>query len=180
VTEQRRRLVTDSLERFEGPLLQYAARVLGDAHAAQDVVQEAFIRLLEHDGEKDPRIPGWLYAVCRNLALDRRRRRKIMERTNAPALDGHSGNGEDPARRAARRDGAARALEALETLPARQREVLALRLRHGLKYREIAEVLDITANNVGVLVHQGMKTLRARLAEPVERPAVPAVEEVTR
>ncbi len=171
--EDRAGWVRECLERFEGPLLLYSGRILGDAHAAQDVVQEAFVRLLAEDpGTLGPRVRPWLYTVCRNLALDRRRRARLMERTNAEGLDGRAGRGGDPAEAAALRDAAAHAIRAVGRLPDAQQEVLRLRFQHGLSYREIAEVTGRTAGAVGVLVHEGVKTLRARL-HPEPRAAAP-------
>ena len=165
--------VRDALERFEGPLLLYAERLLRDSHGAQDVVQEAFLRLLRADrAEVEPRLPGWLYAVARNLAFDRMRRERVMERTNAATLDDRTG-AEDPAGGAETRDAAAAALRALESLPEKQREALRLRLQHGLSYREVAEVMDVTVNHVGVLLHEGLKSLRSRLGVQAPGPATP-------
>ncbi len=167
---EKERWVRGCLERFEGPLLLYAGRLLGDPHGAQDVVQEAFVRLLSSDrAVVAPRLPAWLYAVCRNLCMDRRRRERVMERTNAAALDLRSGPGADPADLAAAGDAAAAALRALGGLPERQREALLLRFLHGLSYREIAEVMDITSNHAGVLLHAGLRALRFRMG--VDAPA---------
>ena len=66
---------------------------------------------------------------------------------------------------AATRDHASSALAALATLPENQREVLELRLRHGMSYADIAGVTGHTVTNVGFLLHVGMKALRARLGE---------------
>ncbi len=169
------RWVRGCLERFEGPLLLYAGRLLGDPHAAQDVVQEAFLRLLAQDpAAVGPRIPGWLYAVCRNLAMDRLRRGRLMERSATPALEERPGAGRGPADLAALRDDAAAAVREVDRLPARHREAVLLRFSHGLSYRETAEVMDVTVSHVGVLLHEAMKTLRARMgvAAPGGAPAL--------
>jgi RNA polymerase sigma-70 factor (ECF subfamily) len=170
--------VRDALERFEGPLLLYASRLLRDPHGAQDVVQEAFLRLLAAErAAVAPRLPGWLYAVVRNLAFDRMRRERWMERPDSAVLDARPGAAGDPAERAAARDQAAAALRALESLPEKQREALRLRLQHGLSYREVAEVMDVTVNHVGVLLHEGLKALRRRLGVAVAAPAPPSAPE---
>ena len=66
---------------------------------------------------------------------------------------------------AARQEEAGRLRTTLATLPARQQEVVWLRFRGGLSYREIAEVCATSAGNVGVMLHTAIKTLRGRLAE---------------
>ncbi len=173
MNDERAQRVRDALERFEGPLLLYAERLLRDPHGAQDVVQEAFLRLLTAEGATAGiRLPGWLYAVVRNLAFDRLRRERWMERSDSPALDARTGT-DDPPARAALGEQAAAALRALESLPEKQREALRLRLQHGLSYREIAEVMDATVSHVGVLIHEGLKSLRRRfgVVAPVPAPA---------
>jgi RNA polymerase sigma-70 factor (ECF subfamily) len=54
----------------------------------------------------------------------------------------------------------------MATLPASQQEVLRLKLQEGLSYAEIGAVTGLTANHVGVLVHLGLKTIRARVPRP--------------
>ncbi len=167
--------VRKQLERFEGPLLAYATRLLQDRHAAEDAVQEAFLRLCASDrAAVGPRLPGWLYAVTRNLAMDRRRRGKVMERTNAATLEERPGPADDPADRAAAKDQSAAALRALSALPEKHKEALRLRLQHGLSYREVADVMGLTVDHVGVLIHEGLKALRKRLGVSAPASADPA------
>ena len=161
------RWVGDALERFEGPLTLYAARLVGDAHRARDVVQEAFLRLCrEERAGVDDHLAAWLYRVTRNLAMDVRRREKHMERTNSAVVDERGGTGQAPDAAAEAGDEHAKALRALGALPETQQEVVRLKFRHGLSYREIAEVTGLSASHVGVLIHEGMKTLRRRLCPP--------------
>lgn len=56
-------------------------------------------------------------------------------------------------------------LRIVATLPARQQEVIQLKFQNDLSYQQIAEVMQTTANNVGVLLHTALKTLRDRYAE---------------
>jgi RNA polymerase sigma-70 factor (ECF subfamily) len=158
------------LDRFEAPLTTYAARLLGDVHRARDVVQESFVRLLREDrGKVEARLSSWLYAVVRNRAFDERRRAAAGERALAAARNGSAKPVPDPAAALETKDAARRAFEALGRLPEQQQEVLCLRLRHGLSYCEIAEVMDTTKGNVAVLAHRGLVTLRDRLREPAAR-----------
>jgi len=167
VDETRAGWVRETLDRFEGDLLLYSARILRDAHGAEDVVQEAFLRLCREDPARvGPRLPGWMFRVCRNLALDRLRRETVMERTNASPMDGRAGGGVDPAHRAVVHDEVLAVLHTVETLPERQQEAVRLRFQHGLSYRDISGVMDVTVNHVGVLLHEALKTLRARRRAP--------------
>src|SRR3954454_24351251 len=71
--------VRSVVARFESPLTLYAARLLGDAEAARDVVQETFLRLCTQDRAAiEPRLAEWLFTVCRNRALDILRKEKRM------------------------------------------------------------------------------------------------------
>src|SRR5687768_3117364 len=67
--------VRAALERFEGPLVAYATSLLRDAHAARDVVQDTFLRLVRADpATVDPYLARWLFTVCRHRAVDVLRR----------------------------------------------------------------------------------------------------------
>src|SRR3954447_7360827 len=73
--------VRAAVDRFEGPLTLYAARLLGDAEAARDVVQETFLRLCVQDrGPVEGHLAEWLFTVCRNKALDVLRKEGRMAR----------------------------------------------------------------------------------------------------
>src|SRR4051812_47542733 len=67
----RREWVLAALDQYEGRLLSYAQRLLGDPDQARDVVQFTFLRLCDQSPEEiDDRLAQWLYTVCRNRALD--------------------------------------------------------------------------------------------------------------
>jgi RNA polymerase sigma factor (sigma-70 family) len=167
-TDGRADWVTQALDQFEGPLVAYAARVTGDVHGARDVVQETFLRLCVADETTvGPRVKAWLYTVCRRLAIDELRKERRMSVADSPGLDGRAGREADPAGTAEKRDEASRALRLLAELPENQREVLDLKFRHGLMYREIAEVTGLSVGNVGFLMHVGLKTLRERMDKNV-------------
>ena len=163
-TDGRANWVTDALGNYEGALVAYAARIAGDVHTGRDVVQEAFLRLCgEDEAQVGPHVKAWLYTVCRNLALDGMRRAKVMESSGDTALGTRPGREADPARAAEAKDEASHVLRLLGDLPPNQRECIDLKFRHGLMYREIADVTGLTAGNVGFLIHVGLKTLRERL-----------------
>jgi len=162
-------MVMEALARFETPLIAYATRLSGDAERARDVVQETFLKLCAtREGEVEHKLGEWLYTVCRNLALDSRRKESVMNTAGGAGeetsvLARSSGEADGPAGEAERRDSVSRVLGALERLPANQREVLRLKFQHGLSYREIAGVTELSVTNVGFLIHRGLKSLRARL-----------------
>ena len=172
--------VLRAVARYERPLISYVAHLAGDVERARDVVQETFVRLCGAAREDvEPRLAQWLFTVSRNLAIDARRKERRMHRMNDTETGslrlagGASGAtfAPDPADAAARGDAVSQVLRYLADLPPVQQEVIRLKFQHGLSYREIGEVLNLTATNVGFLIHTGLKTVRRRLSdsEPAAR-----------
>jgi RNA polymerase sigma factor (sigma-70 family) len=161
--------LASALDRFEGRLLRYAQRITGDPHRAADVVQETFLKLCREDRTSlDGHLAQWLYTVCRNKALDVRRKESRMTALAEPAArdrDQHQRNGHVPGpdEAAEAKETAARILAHLAELSDNQQECLRLKFQHGLSYREIAAVMDLSVSNVGFLIHTGLKKLRQRL-----------------
>lgn len=156
-----------AFEEFEGPLLGYAARLTGNAEAARDVVQEVFLRLCREGAGLNGRMPQWLFAVCRNLAIDAKRKGGRMTTMTAisPAMEAVLAAPSDDVSSAATQgaETGANLLALLDTLPESQQEVIRLRLGVGLSYKQIAEVTGHTVSNVGFLMHTGLKALRERM-----------------
>jgi RNA polymerase sigma factor (sigma-70 family) len=153
------------LARYERRLLGYALRWVGDAEAARDVTQEFLLRLCRHRiALDDPRLGPWLFRVGRNLAIDHLRKERPMHRLDDLAFAPPAA-ADAPEEGAAREEASGRLLEQVRRLPSRQQEMVWLRFRGGLSYREIAEVCRTSVSNVGVLLHAALRTLRARLAE---------------
>ena len=162
--QSRRAWIRAALERYEGPLVRYAARITGDVETARDVVQEVFGRLCGQDrAELDGRLGPWLFAVCRNGALDARRKERRMITAMGGVLEGVMDAAADPAEAASGREEASGVVRLLAQLPESQQEVIRLKFQEGMSYRQISEVTGHSVNHVGVLIHEGMKAMRARL-----------------
>ncbi len=169
------------LDRYQGPLVRYAARITGNLESACDVVQETFLRLYAEDRSKlNGHETEWLYRVCRNQALDVRRKDGRMispGRTApqpAPPVEACPSAVPTPAERAETRETTGAMLRELARLSDNQQEVLRLRFHAGLSYREISGVTGLTVTNVGYLIHTAINGLRERLgvdpaATPVSR-----------
>src|SRR4051794_22454592 len=83
--------VREAVGRFEAPLTLYAARLLGDAESARDVVQETFLRLCAQDRAPiESRLAEWLFTVCRNRALDVLRKERRMTRLSDEQVHRHA------------------------------------------------------------------------------------------
>jgi RNA polymerase sigma factor (sigma-70 family) len=138
----------------------YVATLLHDAGAAEDVTAQAFERALRRRRSYDPRrgtARAWLFAIARNAALDELRRRRRRAALAAEPADLAALEPEDEADGALRR-AAVRA--ALAALPARERELIALKFHAGLDNAELAGVLGVSVSNAGTLLHRAMTKLR--------------------
>ena len=162
--------VMQALERHESPLLRYARSIVGP-EKAEDVVQDVFLKLCAESKEDvEGHLAAWLYRVCRNRAIEilraDRRHSELSEADEALAPDSGPG-GELERKEALTRMGAA-----LSRLTRREREVLALKVDSGLRYQEIAEVMSLSASNVGFILHGAIKKLREELVldETTEAP----------
>jgi len=161
--------VMEALSRYERPLLRYATSLAG-ADQAPDIVQEAFLELCKQDPLRlEGRVGPWLFVVCRNKALDTRRRSTRMKTTTGS--DAVQDDRAGPEEALERKQTMARLGRLLEGLDDRQREVVRLRFGGGLSYKEIAEVTELTVTNVGFILHKALEHVRHRLAQaPAAQP----------
>src|SRR4051794_30090878 len=137
----------------------YAATLLRDRAAAEDVTAQAFERAYRRRSRYDSRRGSpraWLFGIVRNAALDELRRRKRVAATEIPGPSPAPGP-DEAAELAAQRD-AVRA--ALSRLPSRDRELIALKYHADLSNAEIATLLGVSATNAGTLLHRAMTKLR--------------------
>lgn len=160
-----RHWVATALRQYEGRLVQYAQRITGDPERARDVVQETFLKLCQEDAAAvDGHLAQWLYTVCRNQALDVRRKESRMTTLAEPPVLEPDRRQPEAWQAAEDRDEVDRILTELARLPANQQECIRLKLQHGLSYREISGVTGLSVSNVGFLLHTGLKTIRERMA----------------
>jgi RNA polymerase sigma factor (sigma-70 family) len=150
--------------RFTPRLLGYAARMLGDRAEAEDVAQEAMLRLwrMAPDWRQgEAQVATWLYRVTSNLCLDRLRRHRPGTLDDAPEVPDDA-----PAAlsRLIEADRTSALERALALLPDRQRQAVVLRHLEGLTGPEIAAVMDIGVEAVESLVARGKRGLTALLS----------------
>jgi RNA polymerase sigma-70 factor (ECF subfamily) len=143
----------------------YVMTLLRDRAAAEDATAAAFERAYRRQSTFDPgrgTQRAWLFGIARNAALDELRRRK---RAAALVFDPEDVEAPpDADDEAALRRAAVRA--ALERLPARERELIALKFHAGLSNAEIARVLGVSETNAGTLVHRAVTRLRKACHAP--------------
>jgi RNA polymerase sigma factor (sigma-70 family) len=148
-------------------LVGYSARMLSDRSEAEDIAQEAMLRLWKLAPEwrqGEAKVSTWVYRVAGNLCTDRLRARK---RRNVSALDdvAEPESGAQPAVAGLIEADRMAALDAaLAALPERQREAVVLRHIEGLSNPEIAEILQIGVEAVESLTARGKRALATALS----------------
>lgn len=161
--QQRQTLVDRALE-IEPRLTRYAARLLGNADAAADVVQEAMLRLLRcAEPPPEPRLAEWLFTVARNAALDVLRKEGRMKPLSDEHAERVASTGPSPQAAAELAEDAGRLVRLMRLLPRGQQDVLRLRFQEQFSYKQIAGITGLTVTNVGFMIHTAIKTLRGRM-----------------
>jgi RNA polymerase sigma factor (sigma-70 family) len=153
---------------LESPLLSYALRLVRNTEAAEDVVQEAFMKLqINFDQVREPR--RWLYRTVHNLALNQQRRSgKIVSldtavhQTTPPGME-LTDPQSLPDEEIARSEGIGLVRLSLESLDDRSRELIRLKFTDGLSYQEMSTRTGLTVGNVGYLLHHALKTIATEL-----------------
>jgi RNA polymerase sigma factor (sigma-70 family) len=155
------------LFRSEGRSLVRLARLfVDDRDAAEDLVQEAFLRLARHAHriESLERAPAYLRSIVLNLARDHNRRGLVSLRHHAAAgreIDVTEAVGDQ----LVRSEEHARVLEAVRGLPGRQRDCVTLRYFEELSIERIAATLGLSQNSVKTHLQRALASLDRRLVE---------------
>jgi RNA polymerase sigma-70 factor (ECF subfamily) len=152
--------MTELIERHRDELHAHCQRILRSPHDAEDALQEAFVRawraLHQYDGRGSRR--AWLYRIATNASLDQIRGRRELAMEGAPA------ERVEPVDHFERRESLERVVRAAGRLPARQREVLVLRVVIGFSARETASSLGLTQAAVNSALHRARGAVRAELS----------------
>ena len=155
-----------SWERFESlyrssrdDVYAYVSTLLRDPAAAEDVTALAFERAYRRRRTFDRRRGeerAWLFGIARNAALDELRRRRRVATLVTDPEDAATADADD-AEVALRRTAVQ---NALAKLPAREREIVALKFHAGMSNAELARVLGVSESNAGTLLYRTMEKLR--------------------
>jgi RNA polymerase sigma factor (sigma-70 family) len=152
------------VERYRDRYARYATRMLGSVDAAEDAVQDAFVRAYDQLAQcKEPdKFIGWFFLILRNRCFAERRRNRTSTSLEAAddvaATDRADGGAETAEQR--------RALQhALLELTADQREVFVLKHVEGLSYGEIAERLSTSIPSLKMRMHRAYDKLREQLRD---------------
>jgi RNA polymerase sigma-70 factor (ECF subfamily) len=146
-------------------LLSLASRMLGDAPEAEDVAQEAFLRVWKQAPRWRPgaaRFDTWLHRVALNLCYDRLRRRREIATAEPPE---QADEGPAPDRGLAAADTGRRVAQALQALPERQREAIVLCHYQELGNIEAAAAMGVSVEALESLLGRGRRALRTALTD---------------
>ncbi len=173
------------VRRWEAPLQRLCTRLTGDSHRAEDLVQEIFARIFtqRHRYRPDARFSTWLWRVALNHTSSALRQLHLHREQLAPPPDPDSPGPHPladppdaapaPDEAALRRETGEAVRRAVSELPETHRAILVLRHYEGLKFREIAEVLDLPEGTVKTRMTEALHLLARRLARALDLPTAP-------
>ncbi len=164
------------VRRHQRKVFHFAWRSLGNPQAAEDALQEIFLRVVKHAPTYEPKakFTTWLFTIARHWCIDEGRK-QVFRRTesldaplsddegSATRLDMVASNqpGVDDGAEAVR---IRRALDAaLQKLPPEQREVFLLREHSGVQFKEIAEMTGVSENTVKSRMRYALEGIRAHM-----------------
>ena len=153
---------------LESPLLHYALRLAGTPAAAEDVVQEAFMKLHAQFGQvREPR--RWLYRTVHNLALNHQRSaRHTVPLEPEPEAAAPAAEPADPLplpdEQIARWESLGQVRLSIEALDDRSRELIRLKFDEDLSYKEMSVRTGLSPGLVGYTLHHALKTIADDLA----------------
>ncbi len=167
------------VRRYKGALYNFALRQVGSGPTAEEVVQDAFVRVVQsaQDFRHASRFSTWVHTIVRNLCIDHLRKGALRRH---PSLDQpqRAGDGDGPSlgdrtgdiranveREVVSVEIRERVLAALDGLPADQREVFLLREVSDLPFKEIATIVDAPENTVKSRMRYALERLQATLSE---------------
>ncbi len=171
--ENKKRWVHEQIALYESELVRYGFYFVKNIEVARDIVQETFLKLWQQDRDQiKSYTKAWLFRVCRNRCLDHLKKEK-------PMISMVGNNPKQANRKELRvEDQTSMRLEAEQTnnhlhqqvakLDPKYQEVIRLKFQNEMSYKQIAEVTGNSTSYVGVLLHEGIKSLRSMM-----QPSIP-------
>jgi RNA polymerase sigma-70 factor (ECF subfamily) len=162
------------LEEYVPRVYRFALRLTHDCHAAEDLAQETFLRALRTGSvpHSPQAIRVWLFRIAVNLWRDQLRRGKLRVGRAEGLMEDPPSHSREPVQEVSDKEELRQALEALETLPDRQREVLYMSACEGLSAAEISEILGVRPDAVKSNLCLARKKMRQMLHDLFQNPLV--------
>lgn len=167
------------VDHTRAPLYRFIYGMVRDAHLAEDVFQDVWIRAIKglHRYQSD-RLLSWLFRIARNRVIDLSRKRKpnfsLQQPVGSPAQPGNNldsfipSDNHGPARQSANHELALRIRDAVDQLPAEQREVYLMRTEADLPFKIIAQTQQVSINTALARMQYALRALRERLQDDYE------------
>lgn len=156
------------VKRYQNPLLNFIFRMMGDRDAAEELVQEVFLRVYQASSRfkkmPDAKVSSWIFKIAHNLTINEIKRRKRFAEFKQKVYE----HEDEKYKQKSIEPIKIQELEneitsALKKLPQNQRAALLLRVNEELSYKEISEVLNVSVSSVEALIFRARKTLRGQL-----------------
>jgi RNA polymerase sigma factor (sigma-70 family) len=153
-------------DRYSARIYNFAFRFLKNAEAAEDAVQEVFVKMLRHANQfhGDAKLSTWLFSITANWCRDYLRKADNKAKESDDVLVTLPAPNElSPERNLEMRENEVRVRKALEALTPEQREAILLSRYQGLSYAEIAQIAGCSEGAVKTRVFRAMETLKKAL-----------------
>lgn len=160
-TDNLKKQFQEAYNEHSDSIFRYAFYKLSDREKAKDVVQDTFVRFWEYiaaDGEVR-NIKSFIYRIAGNAIIDNYRKRKEIS-LDLLAEDGYDHPDADGHQKMLKNLDNIKALELVNQLEDKEREMMLLRYVEGLSVKEISEILDERENTVSVKIHRALKQLQ--------------------
>jgi RNA polymerase sigma-70 factor (ECF subfamily) len=168
------------LDRYTAPIVNFIYRFTGSRDDAEDLAQEAFLRVYRSAASYQPRskFSTWLYRIATNVCLDYKRRKKrnplqqaqpvIVRTKEGEEKEVEPHNASEPAIEvsAEERQRQGEVQDALASLPEKQRLALTLKVYEDKSYQEIADILSVSVPAVESLIFRARQSLKNKLQQP--------------
>jgi RNA polymerase sigma-70 factor, ECF subfamily len=133
----------------------------GDKELAEDLMADTFMRALKNIETFDFKQPrAWLYTIARNLLRDHWKKKSTLSLNEDLEIVDESDSVEEIVEKSLR---ANRLKSALDKLPSKESEVIKLRFVQNLSAKEVALVLNISAENVRIIQHRALKKMKGEI-----------------
>jgi RNA polymerase sigma-70 factor (ECF subfamily) len=157
--------------RYRQSLFTWFLGMTGSRSDAEDLFQDVWVRVIRNAARfEDISFRAWMWQIARNLLIDFRRKRKpnisldaVDDDEDQPLLEKLVAKEASPGEEAERMDMARKAMQAVDRLPAVQREVFLMRVQGGLPFNEIAKILDVPVNTALGRMHDATTKLKQML-----------------
>jgi len=155
--------IMDLILPFKDKLYRFAYRIVGNSFEAEDIVQEILIKVWKkkEQFQQIDNKEAWCMTMTRNLSIDKKRARK-MKTTSIEDFHHLRDSTDNPAISMERKETVDHVRSVINSLPEKQASVIHLRDIEGLSYKEIAIAMDLSLDQVKVVLHRARKALKLK------------------